>query len=65
MERNHMILTPVVEEEAWRNVLIDRFRTDIVLFDGAHRADLRFSKMADARARQGKPAEKLTMFLEN
>ncbi len=45
MERNHMILTPVVEEEAWRNVLIDRFRTDIVLFDGAYRADLRFFKM--------------------
>jgi len=45
MERTHLVLTPAVEEEGWRNVLIDRFRTDIVLFDGAYRSDLRFSKI--------------------
>ena len=45
MERSHLVLTPVIEEENWRNVLIDRFRTDIVLFDGAYRADLRFSNI--------------------
>lgn len=45
MERSHLVLTPVVEGESWRNVLIDRFRTDIVLFDGANRADLKFSKV--------------------
>ncbi len=45
MERRHILFTPIVEEEAWRSVLIDRFRTDIVLFDGAFRADLQFFKM--------------------
>jgi len=49
MERTNLVLTPVVEEEGWRNVLIDRFRTDIVLFDGAYRADLRFSKIESGK----------------
>ena len=42
MEGSQLVLTPVVEEENWRNVLIDRFRTDIVLFNPAYRADLQF-----------------------
>eukprot|EP00532_Pseudo-nitzschia_australis_P004846 CAMPEP_0168188090 /NCGR_PEP_ID=MMETSP0139_2-20121125/15423_1 /TAXON_ID=44445 /ORGANISM="Pseudo-nitzschia australis, Strain 10249 10 AB" /LENGTH=1330 /DNA_ID=CAMNT_0008110427 /DNA_START=98 /DNA_END=4090 /DNA_ORIENTATION=- len=49
MERSHLILTPIVEGESWRNVLIDRFRTDIVLFDGANRADIRFSKVESGK----------------
>lgn len=49
MERSHLVLTPVVEEEPWRDVLLDRFRTDVVLFDGAYRADLRFSEMASGK----------------
>jgi len=44
MEGSQLILTPVVKGENWRNVLIDRFRTDMVLFDPAYRADLRFSE---------------------
>jgi hypothetical protein len=49
MKRTHLVLTPVVEEEGWRNVLIDRFRTDVVLFDGAYRADLKFSKVESGK----------------
>mmetsp|Transcript_14520 Transcript_14520/g.40367 ORF Transcript_14520/g.40367 Transcript_14520/m.40367 type:complete len:1336 (-) Transcript_14520:1047-5054(-) len=45
MERTHTVLTPLVDGESWRHVLIDRFRTDIVLFDGAYRADIRFSEV--------------------
>lgn len=42
LESSHIILTPVVQEENWREILIDRFRTDVVLFSPAHRANLRF-----------------------
>eukprot|EP00536_Pseudo-nitzschia_multiseries_P003195 jgi/Psemu1/322908/estExt_fgenesh1_pg.C_470035 len=49
MERSHVVLTPIVEGESWRHVLIDRFRTDTVLFDGAYRADLRFSRVESGK----------------
>jgi hypothetical protein len=42
MEESQLILSPVPFGELWRNVLVDRFRTDFLLFDPAHRAILRF-----------------------
>jgi Spermine/spermidine synthase domain len=37
MKLSHVILSPAPKGEEWRSVLVDRFRTDLVLFDPAYR----------------------------
>jgi len=43
MEEFQLVVTPVPHGENWRTVFLDRFRTDLVLFDPAHRANLRIT----------------------
>mmetsp|Transcript_7834 Transcript_7834/g.19536 ORF Transcript_7834/g.19536 Transcript_7834/m.19536 type:complete len:1438 (-) Transcript_7834:738-5051(-) len=47
LEESNLILTPVPAGQSWRTVLLDQFRTDLALFDPAHRADIRFYKEGD------------------
>jgi spermidine synthase len=47
MEKSHLVLSQVPAGEKWRQVLLDRFRSDFMLFDPAHRANLKFSAQGE------------------
>lgn len=47
LEESQLILTPVPAGQSWRTFLLDQFRTDLALFDPAHRADVRFYNESD------------------
>jgi hypothetical protein len=38
LETSYLVVSPVMVDEKWRSVLVDRFRTEMTLFDPAHRA---------------------------
>jgi hypothetical protein len=40
LERSYVVLSPVQHDEKWRNVLLDRFRTEMVITYPLHRADI-------------------------
>ncbi|MGK3747087.1 MAG: hypothetical protein ACI90V_013950, partial [Bacillariaceae sp.] len=40
LERSYVVLSPVQNDEEWRNVLLDRFRTEMVISNPLHRADI-------------------------
>ena len=40
LERSYVVLSPVKHDEEWRNVLLDRFRTEMVITYPLHRADI-------------------------
>jgi Spermine/spermidine synthase domain len=44
LEESQLLLTPVPAGQSWRTKLLDQFRTDLALFDPAHRANVRFHK---------------------
>lgn len=44
MNWSHIVISPVPSQQEWRSVLVDRFRTDVVLFDPAYRVDLYTSR---------------------
>jgi hypothetical protein len=62
MEESLLVVTAVSSGEPWRTVLLDRFRTDFVIFDPAYSADVHFYLPDTGAAGQEKVYVKWSLF---